>query len=68
MDEECQSLLAEATTHVFSPSRKRDTQLLPCHPSRFLKELPADLVETEENKKPVDHATGKKCSTSSAAP
>jgi superfamily I DNA/RNA helicase len=40
--------------------RMRYGQLLPCHPSRFLKELPADLVETEENKKPVDHAIGKK--------
>jgi DNA helicase II / ATP-dependent DNA helicase PcrA len=40
--------------------RMRYGQLMPCHPSRFLKELPPDLVETEENKKPVDHATGKK--------
>jgi DNA helicase II / ATP-dependent DNA helicase PcrA len=40
--------------------RMRYGQLMPCHPSRFLKELPADLVETEENKKPVDPAAGKK--------
>jgi len=43
-------------------SRMKYGQLMPCHPSRFLKELPPDLVETEgdRNKKPVDHATGKK--------
>jgi DNA helicase II / ATP-dependent DNA helicase PcrA len=37
-------------------------QLMPCHPSRFLKELPPDLVEDDaaRDKKPVDRATGKK--------
>jgi len=40
--------------------RMKYGQLMPCHPSRFLKELPAELVEDAENKKPVDHATGKK--------
>jgi len=40
-------------------------QLMPSHPSRFLKELPPDLVEDAEalDKKPVDRAAGKKCST-----
>jgi superfamily I DNA/RNA helicase len=40
-------------------SRKKYGQLLPCHPSRFLKELPAELVETEADKKPVAQDTGK---------
>jgi DNA helicase II / ATP-dependent DNA helicase PcrA len=37
-------------------------QLMPCHPSRFLKELPPDLVEDDatRDKKPVDRAAGKK--------
>jgi superfamily I DNA/RNA helicase len=41
--------------------RKKYGQVLPCHPSPFLKELPADLVETEDekNKKPVELNTGK---------
>jgi len=40
--------------------RKRYGQLMPCHPSRFLKELPSELLETEADKKPIDHDTGKK--------
>jgi superfamily I DNA/RNA helicase len=42
--------------------RMRYGQLMPCHPSRFLKELPPDLVEDDatRDKKPVDHAAGKK--------
>jgi superfamily I DNA/RNA helicase len=40
-------------------SRKKYGQLLPCHPSRFLKELPPELVETEADKKPVAQETGK---------
>ena len=40
-------------------SRKKYGQLLPCHPSRFLKELPTELVETEADKKPVAQDTGK---------
>jgi DNA helicase-2/ATP-dependent DNA helicase PcrA len=41
--------------------RKKYGQVMPCHPSPFLKELPADLVETEDekNKKPVELNTGK---------
>ncbi len=34
--------------------RKKYGQLMPCHPSRFLKELPADLVEDPTvSKEPV---------------
>ena len=40
--------------------RMKYGQLMPCHPSRFLKELPAELVETEEDKKPVSQDSGKK--------
>jgi DNA helicase II / ATP-dependent DNA helicase PcrA len=42
-------------------SRKKYGQLLPCHPSRFLKELPPELVEEAEakEKKPVSEAIGK---------
>jgi hypothetical protein len=34
---------------------------LPCHPSPFLKELPAELVEHEEekSKKPVTQESGR---------
>jgi superfamily I DNA/RNA helicase len=41
--------------------RKKYGQLLPCHPSPFLKELPAELIETEaeKSKKPVELNTGK---------
>jgi superfamily I DNA/RNA helicase len=42
-------------------SRKKYGQLLPCHPSRFLKELPPELVEAAEakEKKPVSETVGK---------
>jgi DNA helicase-2/ATP-dependent DNA helicase PcrA len=41
--------------------RKKYGQLMPCHPSAFLKELPAELIETEDekSKKPVEQNTGK---------
>jgi superfamily I DNA/RNA helicase len=41
--------------------RKRYGQLMPCHPSRFLKELPPELIEdaNEAGKKPVTVDTGK---------
>ena len=41
--------------------RKKYGQLLPCHPSQFLKEFPPELieVETEKNAKPVSQAAGK---------
>ena len=40
--------------------RKKYGQVMPCHPSPFLKELPAELVETEAemSKKPVEASTG----------
>ena len=42
-------------------SRTKYGQLLPCHPSRFLQELPAELLEhaEEKDKKPVSAAVGK---------
>jgi superfamily II DNA/RNA helicase len=41
--------------------RKKYGQLMPCHPSPFLKELPPELVETEDenSKKPVEANAGK---------
>ena len=41
--------------------RRKYGQLLPCHPSPFLKELPADLVEHEDekSKEPVTQASGR---------
>lgn len=41
--------------------RKKYGQVMPCHPSQFLKELPPELVETdhEKSKKPVEQTTGK---------
>lgn len=41
--------------------RKKYGQVMPCHPSQFLKELPADLIEieSEKSKKPVELNTGK---------
>jgi superfamily I DNA/RNA helicase len=41
--------------------RKKYGQLMPCHPSPFLNELPPELVETEaeQSKKPVEVTTGK---------
>ncbi len=41
--------------------RKKYGQLIPCHPSRFLKELPAELVENPDTeKRPVNGDTAKK--------
>jgi len=40
--------------------RMKYGQLLPCHPSRFLKELPPELVEDASDGKPVDPDAGKK--------
>jgi len=41
--------------------RKKYGQVLPCHPSPFLKELPPELVENaaERAKLPVSTTTGK---------
>jgi DNA helicase II / ATP-dependent DNA helicase PcrA len=50
----------ETLTISHCGGRKRYGQLLPCHPSRFLKELPADLVESaEERNTPVSTSEGK---------
>jgi len=40
--------------------RKKYGQLMPCHPSRFLKELPPELIEEAGDKEPVTQETGKK--------
>jgi superfamily I DNA/RNA helicase len=42
--------------------RMRYGQLMPCHPSRFLKELPPELVEDDDarDKQPLNPADGKK--------
>lgn len=42
-------------------ARKKYGQLMPCHPSQFLKELPAELIEhaDEKAKTPVTTQTGK---------
>jgi len=41
--------------------RKKYGQVMPCHPSPFLNELPAELLETEDanSKKPVQLETGR---------
>jgi superfamily I DNA/RNA helicase len=51
----------ETLTLSYCLARKRYGQLLPCHPSPFLKELPEDLVEhaDEKGKQPVAPAAGK---------
>jgi DNA helicase-2/ATP-dependent DNA helicase PcrA len=40
-------------------SRKKYGQIMPCHPSRFLKELPSELVEDAKDKQPVNQDTAK---------
>ena len=42
-------------------ARKKYGQMLPCHPSPFIKELPEELVEhaNAKSKEPVDAASGK---------
>jgi ATP-dependent DNA helicase Rep len=51
----------ETLTLSYCLARKRYGQLLPCHPSPFLKELPEALVEhaNETGKKPVAPKAGK---------
>ncbi|HTV62002.1 MAG TPA: UvrD-helicase domain-containing protein [Verrucomicrobiae bacterium] len=39
--------------------RKKYGRLTPCHPSRFLKELPVELIEEPDGGKPVSQETGK---------
>jgi superfamily I DNA/RNA helicase len=50
----------ETLTMSHCLSRKKYGQALPCHPSPFISELPAELVEmvSEKTKKPVDLQTG----------
>ena len=50
--------------------RMRYGLLMPCHPSRFLKELPPELVEDADagDRQSVNPDAGKKCSTSAVAP
>jgi DNA helicase-2/ATP-dependent DNA helicase PcrA len=40
-------------------TRKKYGQAMPCHPSPFLKELPADLLESGDAKEPVKPTQGK---------
>ncbi|HUS36099.1 MAG TPA: UvrD-helicase domain-containing protein [Verrucomicrobiae bacterium] len=40
-------------------TRKKYGQPMPCHPSPFLKELPADLIESADAKEPVKSDQGK---------
>ena len=53
------AMLSLTITHC--GGRKKYGQVMPCHPSPFLKELPPELVETdaEKSKKPVEVSTGK---------
>ncbi|MDE3066885.1 MAG: UvrD-helicase domain-containing protein [Verrucomicrobiota bacterium] len=51
----------EGLTLSHCVGRKKYGQLLPCHPSPFLKELPAELVERPEDraKRPVSQESGR---------
>jgi superfamily I DNA/RNA helicase len=51
----------QTLTLSYCLGRKRYGQVMPCHPSPFLKELPQDLVENaaEKSKEPVKPETGK---------
>jgi DNA helicase II / ATP-dependent DNA helicase PcrA len=40
-------------------TRKKYGQPMPCHPSQFLRELPAELIESGDAKEPVKADTGK---------
>jgi superfamily I DNA/RNA helicase len=52
----------QSLTLSYCAGRMRYGQLMPCHPSRFLKELPPELVEDADtkDKQPVDDDAGKK--------
>jgi superfamily I DNA/RNA helicase len=50
----------QSLTLSYCAGRKRYGQLMPCHPSRFLKELPPELVEDALDKRPVDPDAGRK--------
>jgi len=51
----------ECLTLSHCRGRKKYGQVLPCHPSPFLKEIPEDLLEhaSERDQKPVEAETGK---------
>src|SRR5206468_1755526 len=51
----------QTLTLSYCRARKKYGQSLPCHPSPFLKELPAELIELadEKAKQPVPAASGK---------
>jgi ATP-dependent DNA helicase Rep len=51
----------EELTLSYCLGRKRYGQLMPCHPSRFIKELPNELIEdaAAASKKPVTTEAGK---------
>ena len=51
----------ETLTLSYCLGRKKYGQAMPCHPSSFLKELPADLVENadEKGRQPVGATSGK---------
>ncbi|MSU59544.1 MAG: DNA helicase UvrD [Pedosphaera sp.] len=53
------AMLTLAISHC--AGRKKYGQVMPCHPSPFLKELPPELIELEDekSKKPVTLETGK---------
>ncbi|MCO5053239.1 MAG: UvrD-helicase domain-containing protein [Verrucomicrobiae bacterium] len=67
LDEERRLLYVAVTRAMASltmshcAGRKKYGQVLPCHPSQFLKEFPPELIEIEsgKNKKPVSQDTGK---------
>jgi ATP-dependent DNA helicase UvrD/PcrA len=52
----------QSLTLSYCTGRKRYGSLVPCHPSRFLAELPADLVQPADSRssEPVAVATGKR--------
>lgn len=51
----------ERLTLTHSEGRKKYGQLLPCHPSPFLKEIPEELIEdaSERDQQPVSNESGK---------
>jgi superfamily I DNA/RNA helicase len=51
----------KSLTLTHSAGRKKYGQVMPCHPSPFLKELPSELVEhaNEKARQPVSVQTGK---------
>ena len=54
----------ETLTLSFAKSRRRYGETVPCGPSRFLDELPQDLVEWKGENTEVDHETAKERATS----